>query len=75
MFFFLGLFGRGGGVGWGGVFSLFPMCSHYVPIKFPRCCIRFSKFSSSSQCVPQHIPNSNSFSIPNSLAMVQGSCI
>ncbi len=50
---------------WGGggiffVFPQFPMCSQYVPFKLQWVPIRFSKCSSSSQCVPQHVLHSNS---------------
>jgi hypothetical protein len=38
----------------GGSFSLFPMCSHHVPLRFPKVP------KNSTQVVPEDVPNSNS---------------
>ncbi len=58
LFFLLTLERRVGGWvgGWVGG------CSHYVPFKFQWVPITFSKCSSSSQCVPQHVLCSTSLS-------------
>jgi hypothetical protein len=64
VFFLLTLERRLGGVGG---------CSHYVPFKFQWVPIMFSKCSSSSQCVPQHVQRT--FAIVHLvLPMPQKSC-
>jgi hypothetical protein len=49
---------------WGRVGVLDLCCSHYVPMKFFLCSHRVGDglptCSSSSQCVPQHVPNTSS---------------